>query len=596
MQLAARLTAALALLFAVCAVFGAATASAESPGEIALTEGRNVVTWAGSEPYAIAHLQGTPVSQVHRWDPATQTWLSRFIGQDDATLPDRHLLPRVQYLLVADGAYELTIPAPLADVDPKAELRTSPPPQTPLRFDAVWPNEYSPLDDLVVLRGDDQFLSVKARVTGGVGEVSVLWMIDGRLNYEGLASDEVSLTPGGHDHGLVYAADESGQVAVAELPRVVRVRPSVLPEMVYGISAHIGWHHYEPYAVPGALEAAAESIADAGLTVVRGNISPGQLMSLDEDPDGNPLLSATRRRLEHFLSRGLDISAIYSGGSIELTSMDLDILNHDHRLRRQTLADPAWGTNPPWSTSAIDPLVAQLSARYVARYLPEIRYYEPLHEPNHTGYNAAIDPWASAAEIKAVALGLWYENPDVILLGPETGCTSASWYADHHDPIDAHGYGDTSCGEGVLSEAYLQAMYEAGFAAYHDVSAFTHHEATVENMILAVDRHREVMIRNGDRARPLWIGEIGWATPIGGTTYAQQAAYIVGQMDALRARADVTGQIIFVFQNQGEVDLASLEHTFGIVEQGFNNGQWKYKPAYWAIREYLTGQPPPSGE
>ena len=572
MQLAARLTAVLALLLALCAAFGAGTfASAESPGEIALTEGRNVVTWAGSEPYAIAHLQGTPVSQVHRWDPATQTWLSRFIGQDDATLPDRHLLPRVQYLLVADGAYELTIPNPLADVDPKAELRTSPPPETPLRFDAVWPNEYSPLEDLVVLRGDDQFLSVRARVTGSVGQVSVLWMIDGRLNHEGMVSDQVSLLPGGHDHGLVYAADESGQVAVAELPRVVRLPDLELPEMVYGVTAHIGAHRPE-YPSRQHLEAAAKAVADAGLDFVRADISR------------NP--SAELGRHEPFQRRGVGIMGIGNPREIEYTSMDLDLQQgEDHRERGVKAKRPAG--MPPWITTSIDPLAHQTMLRHIVASLPDVTYYSADHEPNHTGYNAAIDPWASAAQLIANALAIWYENPNAIITGPAVGCSrNYGWVT-----VDEHGYSElTSCGEGVVADAYLQAMYDAGFGPYHDIGDHTHY-SPAPNLLEAVELIRQVMIRNGDANKPLWVTETGWADHEG-LTPEQKAHRMVMIMEALTEHPSVTGQFVYNFQDGA--DRNDPEHKLGIVFHGLQDGEFVPKPAYWAIREFLTGQPPPA--
>ena len=39
-------------------------------------------------------------------------------------------------------------------------------PDDPLRFEAYWPNEDSPLEDLILLRSDDERLSVKAEVLG----------------------------------------------------------------------------------------------------------------------------------------------------------------------------------------------------------------------------------------------------------------------------------------------------------------------------------------------------------------------------------------------------------------------------------------------
>ena len=101
-----------AALVAVLCAF--APASAETTGAISLQPGRNAVIWNGAEPYPIADFADTPVAQVHRWDAVRQEWLSHFVGQEGATLPERHLLPRVQYLLVAEGEHELGVPDPIA--------------------------------------------------------------------------------------------------------------------------------------------------------------------------------------------------------------------------------------------------------------------------------------------------------------------------------------------------------------------------------------------------------------------------------------------------------------------------------------------------
>ena len=220
----------------------AVASASDDTTTLRLTTGHNVVTWSGAEPYAIANFEGTPITHIHRFDAVRQRWLSHVVGQDDATLPELHLLPRVQYLMISDEAHELVIPNPLADIDPLAKLRYPPVPDDPLRFEAYWPNEDSPLEDLVVLRGEDRRLSVDAWVAGGEGDVSVWWAIDGRVNHAGLQSDDVDLTPGAHDHGRLYAVDDSDQVTVAELPRVVRLASYEsldLPEMQFGVAAYV---------------------------------------------------------------------------------------------------------------------------------------------------------------------------------------------------------------------------------------------------------------------------------------------------------------------------------------------------------------------
>ena len=150
------------LIVLILAWAGVCVARADADtGTITLSRGWNVVTWNGAAPYAIADFADTPVTGVHRWDAVGQQWLSHIVGWDGASLPELHLLPRVQYLLIAEARHELDVPDAVAGVDPRAALRRAAPPDDPLRFDAYWPNEDSPLEDLVVLRGEGERLSVR---------------------------------------------------------------------------------------------------------------------------------------------------------------------------------------------------------------------------------------------------------------------------------------------------------------------------------------------------------------------------------------------------------------------------------------------------
>ena len=199
--------------------------------------GYNVVTWSGAEPYAIANFEDTPVTRIYRWDAVGQRWLSHVVGRDGATLPELHLLPRVQYLLAVDAAHVLTIANPRAEIDPHAELRFWPLHQTiHCGLRRTGPTRTVPWKIWILLRPDDERLSVKAEVAGGTDKIDVYWVLDGRLNHQGLASDEVELLPGKHDDARLYATDESSQVAVAELPRVVKLPQVDVSGMTYGIN------------------------------------------------------------------------------------------------------------------------------------------------------------------------------------------------------------------------------------------------------------------------------------------------------------------------------------------------------------------------
>ena len=281
----------LGLIAALSLLASASTDESPTP-TITLQPGQTAVTWSSAEPYALANFQGTPVTQIHRWDAVSQRWLSHFVGQDDATLPELHLLPRVQYLLASDKAHKLTIPNPIADIDPLAELRMPAEPDDPLRFEAYWPNEDSPLEDLILLRPDDERLSVEAWVEGGVGDVSVYWFLDGWLNHQGAESDDVELLPGKHDNARLTAVDETGQVAVVQLPRVVKLPPLELPEMSYAVWTHTGvpWN----YVDDEELDIAIRHISSGGFDLFEFEVMhfdlgdwQGREADLPERPAGN---------------------------------------------------------------------------------------------------------------------------------------------------------------------------------------------------------------------------------------------------------------------------------------------------------------------
>ena len=151
----------------------------------------------------------------------------------------------------------------------------------------------------MVLRGEDERLSVRAEVTRGVGDVEVYWTLDGALNYQGLASDDVELLVGKHDDARLYAVDRAGQPAVVNLPRVVKLPPLELPEMVYGITAHLqrgvaqGWGIDDWYTWSMAAEA-MDMIRDAGLQFVRFDLAWDSAQPDPGDLDDGVLVSYQR--------------------------------------------------------------------------------------------------------------------------------------------------------------------------------------------------------------------------------------------------------------------------------------------------------------
>ena len=565
-------------------VLGVAVARADEE-TIEIVAGGNVVTWNGAAPYPITSFVDTPIASIHRFDAVRQKWLSRVVGREDSTLPELHLLPRVQYLLVAEAGFDLVVPDPISGVDPLAELRFPAAPDDPLRFEAYWPNEDSPLGDLVVLRGEDERLSVEAWVAGGVGEVEVYWFLDGRLNHQGAESDDVELLPGKHNNARLFAADEMGQVISVELPRVVKLPPLDLPEMHYGTVYHYGKHFWNTDARP---EATAEMklMKEAGFTITMGDFSwlpihPGSMTLGGERP--LPVMDWMAGELDQY---GLDVIAISQRVPWWAAAGDLTNAFQGH-----------WSTTSsmgPWR----DPLHRAAHQAWMAERWPSIRFWNIAHESNFHTFYSSLDAVTLAAEIKAAALGTWYANPDAIIVAPGLVADEVSTPAIYWHYTE-----------------FLQALYDHGAGAYIDivdVHPFQTPQQSLDIMnsmtLDVIDKVRAVMTANGDADKPLWATSVGtptWArgervAPVVSCTWrafvspSLQADMLVATYQTLAERDDVSAVLSYNFRDTNLVpDGDSCDGTFGMVWHEPEGGELVPKTAYWAIREFITGKPPP---
>ena len=546
----------------------AVIASADDPVTVALQPGRNVVTWSGAGPYAIANFENTPVTRIHRWDAVGQEWLSHFLGQDAATLPERHLLPGVQYLLVAATEYDLTVPDPLAGIDPHAPVRFAGPPDDPLRVEAYWPNEDSPLEDLILLRSDHERLSVEAEVAGGVGQVEVYWVLDGRLNHRGLTSDDVELLPGKHDDARLYATDESSQVAVAELPRVVKLPQVDVSGMTYGINVfELGmppsWNQSNKYYDSREeYTVTLRTIADLGIEYVRfvipmelvfrsSNLKPGyDIEHLDwtfsEIRDhGSKPLPVIGQSLAQWVDSG-DVTRDRSSGSENEYDRMSDV-RHSEAL-----------------------------GRAVARRWPSAIAFEVGNEPNIK--TVGLDPLRQVEHQRALALGVWYERPDAIIVSASLCC---SYHVLKEENL-ARGWPSQEIG--VDMHVFLEAMYQSGFGPWHDVVGvhIVHYPPFIA---LELDEFRRIMTRYGEGDKPLWVTEQGahWQSE------EQYTDVLLSHLQVHTQRDDVQGYFIWKLRDSpsDRHPHAGNEHHSGIVGREIRDGRLTLQPSGIAVRDFL---------
>ena len=546
-----------------------ALASDDDPAAIALQPGYNVVTWSDAEPYAIANFEDTPVTRIYRWDAVGQRWLSRVVGRDGATLPELHLLPRVQYLLAVDAAHVLTIANPRTEIDPHAELRFAAAPDDPLRFEAYWPNEDSPLEDLILLRPDGERLSVKAEVAGGTDKIDVYWVLDGRLNHQGLASDDVELLPGKHDEAMLYSVDGSGQAVAVELPRVVKLPQVEIPEMVYGVNdfwlglppswnVDVGYYDKrEDYSV------AIRAIADLGIEYVR-FVIPMEMVF--RGPNLEPAWDIEHLDWTFLEIRGHGLKPLPVIGNSLAQWVDSGDVTRDR----------SGGSENEYDRMS-DVRHSEALGRAVARRWPSARAFEVGNEPNIK--TVGLDPLRQVEHQRALALGIWYERPDAIIVSASLCC---SYHVLKEENL-ARGWPSQEIG--VDMHVFLEAMYQAGFGPWHDVVGvhIVHYPPFIE---LELDEFRRIMALYGEGDKPLWVTEQGahWQSE------EQYTNVLVSHLQVHTQRDDVQGYFIWKLRDSpGDLHPhADNEHHSGIVGREIRDGRLTLQPSGIAVRDLST--------
>jgi len=177
----------------------------------------------------------------------------------------------------------------------------------------------------------------------------------------------------------------------------------------------------------------------------------------------------------------------------------------------------------------------------VSRYRGRVRYYQIWNEPNiyPEWGEAAVSPEAYTELLKAGATRARTADPDVVIISGALAST-----------IDLDGV--SVAGRNFNDLTFLQRMYDAGAAPYFDVLAMQGYglwsgptDRRMNPRVMNFSRPlfvRDVMVRNGDAGKAIWISEMNWnAVPddiadkrYGQVNLAQQAAYLALAYDRLQ--------------------------------------------------------------
>ncbi|MHB8618933.1 MAG: glycoside hydrolase 5 family protein, partial [Chloroflexota bacterium] len=240
---------------------------------------------------------------------------------------------------------------------------------------------------------------------------------------------------------------------------------------------------------------------------------------------------------------------------------------------------------------------------FVKHFKGRIHYIQIWNEPNRyeDWGHQPVDPVAYTRLLRAGYLAAKRADPTITVLSAALTPTTDCCLNNRPDPV------------------FLQEMYNAGAAKYFDVlgaqayglrtgpedpwADLPLHPNAARKAI--IDSHntnfgrvfldRQVMVRNGDAAKPVWVGEFGWnslppnwqgdASPWGSVSRSQQAAYTVAAYQRARREWPWMGPMCLWFFQDPSPAPRDPTQFFSVVNQHFQP-----RPVYTAIQN-LARQP-----
>jgi len=274
---------------------------------------------------------------------------------------------------------------------------------------------------------------------------------------------------------------------------------------------------------------------------------------------------------------------------------------YDVKIMARLSNPPAWTralTNTVGSFAPPDDLTdyGDFVEAVVTRYRGRIPAYQIWNEPNiyPEWGQYPIDAEAYTALLKEGYSRVKKIDPDAIVV---MGALAATIELDRVRRYDAGG-GLISPG-GLSDVLFLQQMYDAGAAPYFDVLAMQGYglwsgptDRRMQPRVLNFSRPlyiRDVMVRNGDAHKPIWLSELGWnAVPpdsgippvYGQVTPEQQGRYAVLAYERMQREWPWLGVGFYWFFKQADdrERAANPQYYFRMVEPDFTP-----LPAYQAI-------------
>lgn len=257
-------------------------------------------------------------------------------------------------------------------------------------------------------------------------------------------------------------------------------------------------------------------------------------------------------------------------------------------------------SNPPaWSRAAGDEpgekappddfddygdFVAAVAERYRGR----VRYYQVWNEPNGNEEWGLqdVDPEAFTELLCVAYERIKAVDPEAVVLAGALTPTVANDGRHMNDLI------------------YLERMYAAGAGACFDVMSAQGYglwsgptDQRLRPTVINYPHNlflRDIMVRHGDAAKPIWISEMGWNVApedvrpdFGRVTEEQQARYAVGAYRRAQEEWPWVGVNNYWFlKRPADWEIDQAWYYFRMLEPDFTP-----LPVYEAVAEYATGEP-----
>ena len=227
----------------------------------------------------------------------------------------------------------------------------------------------------------------------------------------------------------------------------------------------------------------------------------------------------------------------------------------------------------------------------VRRYQGRIRYYQLWNEPNiyPEWGNQPVDPAAYTRVLCSAYARVKAVDPEAVVI---SGALA---------PTDQLGTLTSNGSNNLMDSIFLQRMYDAGAKDCFDVMALNDYmlwsgpcDRRMRPQVINFSRPqwiRDVMVSNGDAAKPIWLTEMnsntvpeGLPTNYGRVTEEQQARYAVQALERIQREWPWLGMVnVWFFKRPSNLEQDQAWYYFRLVEPDFTP-----LPVYSALKDYLT--------